>query len=572
MSEKLIPHEPTAERGIFGPRLRILTFSDYRIQDISKLIEYVRKMVFKPDVIVYAGDDLERFEEGSKNLFSQLGELAEHGVLAVAGNDDTRDCKRVLCAKHVHDLHEKPYIIGDIAFVGQEGSRGDIGLLLYSEKEIHEHLEKQIKKVKGKKLILVAHSPPYGLLDFARRFGIRHIGSHAIRQILEKYRPVLHICGHVHIYGGQSERLGPTTVLNIASEDYTNAPSLAAMIELWQDLIQIDCFAIEESELMQLYGIGPVRSEQLLRAGLISLEQVARSSIEKIVKKTKLSPKIAWWARLSAKALTTGRTYQISEFCPPEHPIYLDVETTPNECFMTGVYLPEDETFKQFTVKNIKNQAERKRVTTRLCRFLKDANGTIVTFTAYDVPFLPPSIRGEKPHYDLYQGIRNVFILPTSNYTLKSIGETFGYHWKNPNLVGWDMPRLYHDYKETHSEEYLRLIEGHNRDDVMAMPHLVKKLREKNIATKCHFDRSKYARLKGEYITARRWTKEEMDFLRRNFTRPIPKLASKLNRSPEAVEWKMEQIKITLREILALKQADRRKKHLSSAGSAREKR
>ena len=551
MSEKLIPHRPTIERDIFGPRLKILAFSDYRVQDINKLIRYIREMVPKPDVIVYAGDDLNRFEEEGRNLFSQLGEFAEHGVLAIAGNADTLDCKRVLNAKHVHDLHEKPYIIGDIAFVGQEGSGGDGGLFPYPEKEIREHLKKQVNEVKRKKLVLVSHNPPYGLLDFARRFGSRHIGSKAILQFLEKHRPVLHICGHVHMYGGKSEHLGSTTILNIASEDYTNAPGQVAIINVWlkwQNPPEINCIIIKE-EFLHLYGIGPIRSGQLIRAGLMSCEQIAESSVEEILRKANIDPRTAWLAWLSAKAQIADQIYQISEFSPPEQPIYVDVETTPDECFMTGVYLPNEEIFEQFTVKDIKNQMEKDMVTSRLCRFLKDVNGTIVTFTRYDVKFLPPCILEEKPYYDLYQGIKNAFILPTSDYALKTIGKMFGYPWNNTNpIVGWEIPRLYCDYMEKCNEDYIRQIQDHNMDDVMVMPYLVKKIHDENIAIKCYFDARKYIGLKGEfegeYTTARknldsqRWTDKETTYLLSNITRPAQEIALKLNRSLEAIERK----------------------------------
>ena len=41
--------------------LKILAFSDYRVHDVKQLIEYVRRSHVKPDLIVYAGDDIRRF-------------------------------------------------------------------------------------------------------------------------------------------------------------------------------------------------------------------------------------------------------------------------------------------------------------------------------------------------------------------------------------------------------------------------------------------------------------------------------------------------------------------------------
>jgi CRISPR/Cas system endoribonuclease Cas6 (RAMP superfamily) len=41
--------------------LKILAFSDYRVHDFKPLLEYVKNLKEKPDIIIYAGDDIERF-------------------------------------------------------------------------------------------------------------------------------------------------------------------------------------------------------------------------------------------------------------------------------------------------------------------------------------------------------------------------------------------------------------------------------------------------------------------------------------------------------------------------------
>ncbi|KXA92046.1 hypothetical protein AKJ66_04775, partial [candidate division MSBL1 archaeon SCGC-AAA259E22] len=103
---------------------RILAFSDYRIQDLDRLLRYVRRNNSVYDVFVYAGDDVRRFVEEGKNYFEEIGKHSKHSVLAVVGNDDTSDCKEVLRKKNVHDLHEEPYLVDKYAFLGQEGSTG----------------------------------------------------------------------------------------------------------------------------------------------------------------------------------------------------------------------------------------------------------------------------------------------------------------------------------------------------------------------------------------------------------------------------------------------------------------
>ncbi len=67
--------------------LRIVAFSDYRVQDHSLLLEFIRTLQPTPNLILYAGDDVERFHTGSRNFFEELAALSTHGLCAVVGND-----------------------------------------------------------------------------------------------------------------------------------------------------------------------------------------------------------------------------------------------------------------------------------------------------------------------------------------------------------------------------------------------------------------------------------------------------------------------------------------------------
>jgi Icc-related predicted phosphoesterase len=71
-----------------------------------------------------------------------------------------------------------------------------------------------------KKLIIVSHAPPYGVLDLAVRYGRRSIGSRPLREFLEAdANSLLCVCGHVHRCGGKSATVGQCLVVNAASHD-----------------------------------------------------------------------------------------------------------------------------------------------------------------------------------------------------------------------------------------------------------------------------------------------------------------------------------------------------------------
>jgi Icc-related predicted phosphoesterase len=60
--------------------------------------------------------------------------------------------------------------------------------------------------------VLVSHSPPKGVLDLSSDG--RNLGSKAVKQTVEKKKPGLVVCGHIHGSSGQTDRLEETTVIN----------------------------------------------------------------------------------------------------------------------------------------------------------------------------------------------------------------------------------------------------------------------------------------------------------------------------------------------------------------------
>ncbi|MDR2603775.1 MAG: metallophosphoesterase family protein [Desulfovibrio sp.] len=60
--------------------------------------------------------------------------------------------------------------------------------------------------------VLVSHTPPYGTACDRLKTG-GHAGSRAVRDFIEKYRPDVCLCGHIHEARGE-DRLGSTQIVN----------------------------------------------------------------------------------------------------------------------------------------------------------------------------------------------------------------------------------------------------------------------------------------------------------------------------------------------------------------------
>ena len=179
----------------------------YAVADIHgkpSRIECIQNNVveYKPDVLVVAGD-ITTFR-GGREVIKQLDELGLP-VLAVRGNTDLpgihgllNNFSNTLC------LHLKEHIIEGIQFVGIGGTiplpfRSQIGFW-------EDRVLKKLSRLVDQKSVVVAHPPPWGVLDKA--FNRFHAGSKGLYRFTRKYQPRLLLCGHIH------ENAGTATISN----------------------------------------------------------------------------------------------------------------------------------------------------------------------------------------------------------------------------------------------------------------------------------------------------------------------------------------------------------------------
>lgn len=160
------------------------------IHGFPERIQRVRELVrqLSPDVVILAGD-LTHAGRG-KDVLALLNELP-CPVLAIPGNMDPPFVAKAIAESKAGGILTGPVRIHGITFCGPEATveRCDV---------------------------LVAHEPPYGVLDTIPTG--RHIGSSTIARAIEKLRPRVMVCGHVHESPGVS-RLGETTVVNCTMGD-----------------------------------------------------------------------------------------------------------------------------------------------------------------------------------------------------------------------------------------------------------------------------------------------------------------------------------------------------------------
>lgn len=493
------------------PNLRIVAFSDYRVQDIDLLTDFLVKMEEKPDLILYGGDDISRFvefeyiksdshpnfvERGKmiRNRFEEIASLSKLGICAVIGNDDLPSVRSYIRGKNVHSVQERPIAFGNYVVIGIEGAIHDpkdksigIGYTLYSETSLKKYLEKIKKMSKNRKMIILSHCPPKGTLDLAYRFGIRNIGSRSLKEFIQKNQKniPLVVCGHVHLQGGNNTTIGKTTVVNAASHDSPGEPGRVAIIDIQDDsVVNVDWH--EMYGIAGVWGIGPVRYQKFKEAGILTIDKLFGISEEELCNYIQCGSSYASKILIRARAVFEKKVIPLEEMRSIEDDCaFLDIETDLAQklVWLIGIYFKKSGEFIQLVAHT---PSEEKKILTQFLEKMRDFKGKIYTFsgTRFDERVLKNRLDNYKMDYskiaefvDLAMEIQRSFAFPMKSYGLKSIASHFGYNYRHPDLSGMTVALEYLlNYQKTKDKKLMKKLLEYNEDDIRSLPWIMERL------------------------------------------------------------------------------------------------
>ncbi len=164
----------------------------------------------KPDALIVAGDMAGRAPWGKKSVIGRLAALPIP-VFAVRGNSDSKDMERIINRSSIKSLHLSSIKFGKANLVGVSGTLAlpFASRIALRQKELFSALENMV----GPDTILVAHPPPRGCRDGV--LGRFKAGCSALAKLVEKRKPLLVLCGHIHENTGTAF-MGKTLVVNCA--------------------------------------------------------------------------------------------------------------------------------------------------------------------------------------------------------------------------------------------------------------------------------------------------------------------------------------------------------------------
>ena len=166
----------------------------------------------KVDLVILCGD-LTYAEQSTKNIIGPFVKKKKK-VLIIPGNHETVATADFLAELYgVKNIHGYSVKYEDIGIFGCGGANIGPHTKL-SEKEIFDLLKQGFENIKYlKKKILVSHVHPTEtdmekLSDFVP-------GSPGVKKAIDKFKPDIMLCSHVHEADGLEEKVGRTKIINV---------------------------------------------------------------------------------------------------------------------------------------------------------------------------------------------------------------------------------------------------------------------------------------------------------------------------------------------------------------------
>ncbi len=176
--------------------MRILNFVD--MHGSVKALNKIKEMAENADLVICAGD-FSMWGRAQEAILRQFNSLKKPFII-ITGNHESDAEIKGFCKefKNLNYAHKRLLNVGGFLIVGYGG-----GGFSERDKDFEEFMEEIKDELEDKKIIFVTHAPPYGTVLDGLPKG--HGGCKSFKEFVDKYKPLLYVCGHLHENWGKKQ-------------------------------------------------------------------------------------------------------------------------------------------------------------------------------------------------------------------------------------------------------------------------------------------------------------------------------------------------------------------------------
>ena len=185
--------------------MKFLVITD--LHQKTENIPWINSLVdeYEPEAILCLGDVTDM---GTGDQAAEILSRINCRVYCLPGNCDARDLPEKI-SRVATDMHGKSAEVGGVYIAGLGGSNITIFNTPFELTE--EEIDSALRPISRPGMVLMTHAPSYDIFDHIPNG--TPVGSPAIRKIVEEFKPVLALSGHIHEDFGV-EKIGDTVFCN----------------------------------------------------------------------------------------------------------------------------------------------------------------------------------------------------------------------------------------------------------------------------------------------------------------------------------------------------------------------
>lgn len=187
--------------------MKFLAFTD--LHEDRKKLQRLIKRASQPDIdFVICAGDFSTFGRGMEVVLKAFNDLGKRFYVLPGNHEEHLELPAILREfSYCVDLHQQAKKVNGFVFLGYGGGGFAQEDALFRKIARHWY-----GKYNGEKIVLVVHMPPFGnKTDLLHKI---HVGNKDYRRFIERIKPKLVICGHLHETVGQVDKIGNSKVVN----------------------------------------------------------------------------------------------------------------------------------------------------------------------------------------------------------------------------------------------------------------------------------------------------------------------------------------------------------------------